>query len=199
MQHLNTPVVFINESMGSKDEFNFDFQNELIKKCLKNDRKAQLSLYNQYAKAMYNICLNMVHDVELAEDLMQESFISAFKKLNTFRADVSFGAWIKRIVVHKCLDYLKKKKIIFEPLDESEFIVDFSEKDEHYFAQRTLSEIKQHIEQLPIGYQTILKLYLFEGFDHDEISQILDISSSTSRSQYARAKSLLLKKLKKNS
>jgi RNA polymerase sigma factor (sigma-70 family) len=199
MQHLNISVVFIYESMRSKDEFNFDFQNELIKKCLKNDRKAQLSLYNQYAKAMYNICLNMVHDVELAEDLMQESFISAFKKLDTFRADVSFGAWLKKITIHKCLDYLKKKKIIFEPLDESEFIVDLSETDEHYFTQRTLSEINQHIEKLPVGYRTILKLHLLEGFDHDEISQILDISSSTSRSQYSRAKSLLLKNLKKNS
>ncbi len=197
MQHLNPSVVFINESMGSKDEF--DFQNELIKKCLKNDRKAQLSLYNQYAKAMYNICLNMVHDVELAEDLMQESFISAFSKLNTFRADVSFGAWLKKIVVNKCLDYLKKRKINFEPLDENESVVDFSEEDEHFFTQRTLFDINQHIEQLPIGYRTILKLYLLEGFDHDEISQILEISASTSRSQYARAKSLLLKNLKKNS
>lgn len=182
--------------MNLQDKTNFDYQHELIQKCLNNDRRAQLILYNQYAKAMYNLSLNMVHQVEIAEDIMQESFISAFKNLKTFKADVSFGAWLKKIVINKCLDYLKKKKIVFEPLDNEGKIAEPTEQDEQYFKEKTIEEIKKQLARLPVGYRTIINLYIFEGYDHDEIAQILSISSSTSRSQYARAKSLLLENLK---
>jgi RNA polymerase sigma-70 factor (ECF subfamily) len=184
--------------MNLHDKNKINYQHELIKKCLKNDRRAQLTLYNQYAKAMYNLSLNMVHQPEIAEDVMQESFLSAFINLKYFKADVSFGAWLKKIVINKSLDFLKKKKIVFEPIDDNYLPAEFTDKDESLFNENSIKDIKNLIEQLPEGYRTIIKLYLFEGYDHAEIGQILNISASTSRSQYARAKSLLLSKLKKN-
>lgn len=184
--------------MNLQDKNKFNYQHELINRCLKNDRRAQLALYNQYAKAMYNLSLNIVHQPEIAEDIMQESFLSAFKNLKTFKADVSFGAWLKKIVVNKCLDFLKKKKIVFESISENYQSLENTENDEQLFNEAAIKDILIQIDQLPDGYKTIVKLYLFEGYDHAEISHILNISASTSRSQYARAKSLLLSKLKKN-
>ena len=106
------------------DTRKINLQEEIVTSCKNNDRRAQLSLYKQYSKAMYNVCLNIVHNNELAEDLMQEGFISAFKNINTFKGEVTFGAWLKKIVINKCIDYLKKKKVYFEPLEETSEIID---------------------------------------------------------------------------
>lgn len=182
-----------------KNDNRFDLHKDLINKCLKNDKKAQLKLYNLYAKAMYNVSLNIVNNTQQAEDLMQEAFISAFKNLQHFRGEVTFGAWLKRIVVNKCLDYLKRKKVQFEPLEEQNLpSVELTENEESVFNHKNIQEIKEQINNLPDGYRTIISLYIFEGYDHEEIAQILNISPSTSRSQYVRAKSLLIKRLKEN-
>jgi RNA polymerase sigma factor (sigma-70 family) len=174
-----------------------DLQRQLVQECSKNNRRAQLKLYNLYAKAMYSICLNIIADTYLAEDLMQESFISAFKNIETFKGEVSFGAWLKKIVVNKCIDFIKKKKINFESIDKHQNIADDSENfDNEIIIKQKVDDIKKTVRELPEGYRTILSLYLFEGYDHDEIAQILEITSSTSRSQYTRAKALLVKKLK---
>lgn len=181
-------------SLNKKNEL--DFHKELINKCLKKDRKAQLILYNMYAKAMYNVSLNIVNNTQQAEDLMQEAFLSAFINLDNFQGKVTFGAWLKKIVINKSLDYLKKKKVEFEPLEEQNFTEENGEIDESIFNQKTVEEIKEQIKKLPPGYRTIMSLYVLEGYDHEEIAQILKISPSTSRSQYARARSLLIRKLK---
>jgi RNA polymerase sigma factor (sigma-70 family) len=174
-----------------------DLQQQLIQECCKNNRRAQLKLYNSYAKAMYTICLNMVSDVYLAEELMQESFISAFKNIETFKGEVSFGAWLKKIVVNRCIDYLKKKKIKFESIENHQHVVIEDEnEEERTILNHKIEHVKEVVRELPDGYRTILSLYLFEGYDHDEIAQILDITASTSRSQFTRAKALLVKRIK---
>jgi RNA polymerase sigma factor (sigma-70 family) len=179
-----------------KDNQHFVSQQKLIDACKNNNRKAQLKLYDLYYKAMYSVSVTMVKDRHLAEDLMQEAFLSAFSNLNSFKGEVSFGAWLKKIVINKCIDYLKKKKVEFESIDNLSEIQIPSTEDESYIIDKKVNEIKSEINNLPDGYRTILSLYLFEGYDHEEIAQILRISSSTSRSQYTRAKALLVKNMK---
>lgn len=169
---------------------------ELIEACKKNDTKAQIQVYSFYCKAMFNVCLRLVKNPVEAEDLMQEAFISAFEKLDQYRAEVSFGAWLKKIVINKCIDFLKKKKIQFVELDEVKGLEEDIEPDKLEGLTREIEKIKTEINLLPDGYRTVLNLFLFEGYDHDEIAQILGITASTSRSQYARAKAILYKKLK---
>lgn len=169
---------------------------DLVEACKKKDRKAQLELYNLYAQGMYTVCLNMINNESIAEDLMQEAMISAFSKLNTFIGEVSFGAWLKRITVNKCIDYLKQKKLGFDSLDENEsFPVEDENADDSDIIKHKFELILLKMKELPSGYRTILNLYLLEGYDHEEIASILGVTSSTSRSQYTRAKALLLKKL----
>lgn len=171
-------------------------EERILADCKKNNRRAQLQLYNQYAKAMYTICLNIVHNRELAEDLMQEAFISAFKNLDKFKAEVTFGAWLKKISVNKCLDFLKKRKVNFVSLDNIPELEEKNNENNPNFSRYNPETIRKTISELPDGYRTIVSLYALEGYDHDEIGQILNISASTSRSQYTRAKALLAKRLK---
>lgn len=172
-------------------------QKGLIEACKKNNSEAQLKLYDLYYKAMYTLSINMVTDAQLAEDLMQEAFLKAFTNIKQFKGDVSFGAWLKKIVINKCLDHLKKKKIHFENIDELKIIDEPLEEDERNAAKTDAERIRNEITNLPQGYQTILSLFLLEGFDHNEIASILGITASTSRSQYTRAKALLVKRLNK--
>ena len=145
---------------------------------------------------MYNTSLRIVGNPTDAEDVMQESFLNAFKKINTYEGKVSFGAWLKKIVVNRSLDYLKKRKVHFEEIDER--ISDEVETPMMKTQEVDLQKIKQAIFQLPEGYRVVLSLYLLEGYDHDEISEILNISNSSSRSQLLRAKKKLRKLLNKD-
>jgi RNA polymerase sigma factor (sigma-70 family) len=134
-----------------------------------------------------------------AEDIMQESFLSAFEKIDTYSGTVSFGAWLKKIVINRSLDTLSRKKAIFEDIETHIGIKDTSgdELAQKEDVELKVEEVKQAIENLPDGYRIILSLYLLEGYDHDEIAEILSITSSTSRSQLSRAKQKLLSELKK--
>jgi RNA polymerase sigma-70 factor (ECF subfamily) len=124
---------------------------------------------------------------------MQESFLSAFDKINSYKGEVSFGAWLKRIVVNRALDFLKKNKIESLPLDEKiDKLSEEEETNEDIEVEDNVAEIKKAIEQLPTGYRIVLSLYLIESYDHEEIGEILNISASTSRSQYNRAKKKLI-------
>lgn len=183
--------------MESEEKIRIYFHDKLIRACRNNDRRAQLKLYNKYSKAMYNVCLNMVNSTSDAEDIMQEAFISAFTNIKLFKGEVTFGAWLKKITINKCLDFLKKKKLEFENIDDHYELQSEKgdESDEIIFKYKAES-IKESILNLPAGYRTILTLYLLEGYDHQEISEILGITSSTSRSQYTRAKAFLIKQLK---
>ena len=135
---------------------------------------------------MYNTSLRIVANANDAEDIMQESFLSAFSKLNSYEGKVSFGAWLKKIVVNRSLDYLKKRRLVFEEInermteEEANPMIEICEVD--------LNMLKKAVMQLPEGYRVVLSLYLLEGYDHDEISEILNISNVSSRSQLLRAK-----------
>lgn len=171
--------------------------DSLIASCLKNDRKAQIEIYNRYAKSMYNVSLRMVKDKMLAEDIMQEAFISAFKGLRNFRREVSFYHWLRKIVINKSLDEIRRQKVIFTEIKD-DLVEEVSRNDEDDAARKELlMQLKNELFNLPDGYRIILSLYYLEGYDHDEISHILKISASTSRSQLTRAKRLLSKRMTK--
>ncbi|HPC99150.1 MAG TPA: sigma-70 family RNA polymerase sigma factor [Bacteroidales bacterium] len=176
-----------------------NIHQDLIDGCKTGDQKAQFQIYKLYYKAMYNTSLRIVNDTMEAEDIMQESFLSAFEKIDTYSGTVSFGAWLKRIVINRSLDALSKKKVAFEDIDSLPGLRDDSGEEMVYREEVDLKveEIKKEIEKLPDGYRIILSLYLIEGYDHDEIAEILGISSSTSRSQLSRAKQKLIGELRK--
>ncbi len=163
---------------------------DLIEACLQNDRVAQYKLYNLYSKAMLNVAFRICNNLEQAEDLLQESFISAFKNLSSFQGTASFGSWLKRIVVNTSLNYLRSKKVEFQELEEEKDTVVEEVKD--YGEQELIVEqVKEGIAELPTGYRLVISLYLLEGYDHKEIAKVLEISESTSKSQYNRAKKKL--------
>jgi RNA polymerase sigma factor (sigma-70 family) len=169
--------------------------DKLIEACKKGDHRAQVEIYKRYYKAMYNIALRIINDTAEAEDVMQESFLKAFSKLDTFSGEVTFGAWLKKIVVNKSLDAIKTRKTLIS-LESVPELPDNS-GSENYLDYRELNidMVKQAIYRLPDGYRVVLSLYLVEGYDHDEISEILGISNATSRTQYHRARKHLAKKL----
>ena len=175
-----------------------NIHQDLIDGCREGDQRAQFQVYKLYYKAMFNTSLRIVNDDMEAEDVMQEAFLSAFEKINTYSGTVSFGAWLKRIVVNRSLDALGKRKGIFEDIESHVGIRDDSPDDAAYREEVTtrVEEVKAAIERLPEGYRVILSLYLIEGYDHDEIAEMLNISSSTSRSQLSRAKQKLVSELK---
>ncbi|MBB6461562.1 RNA polymerase sigma factor [Flammeovirga kamogawensis] len=163
----------------------------ILDKCKEGDRKAQFELYNQYSKAMYNICVRIVNNLEEAEDILQESFLSAFKNLHQFNGTSSFGAWLKRIVVNHSINHVKKRRLDLVEMEENNIssIPEKEEKDIDLILN--IDRIREAIQLLPDGYRIVFSLYLLEGYDHREISQILSISESASKSQYSRAKKKL--------
>ncbi len=183
--------------MGDSDAVFRNIHQNLIDGCKTGDQKAQFQIYKLYYKAMYNTSLRIVSDTMEAEDIMQEAFLSAFEKINTYSGTVSFGAWLKKIVINRSLDALNRQKAIFEDIDthhELKYVPE--EKDNDRDDNLKIEGVREAIKGLPDGYRIILSLYLLEGYDHDEISEILNISSSTSRSQLSRAKQKLLNEMK---
>lgn len=179
---------------------------ELIEKVRLGNQKAQYQLYEKYVRAMYHVCVRIVGRGEEAEEVLQDAFVRAFMRIDEYRGDASFGAWLKRIVVNTSINFLQKKKIDLVSLDEMlvEPVIDnncenafvdmnlqtgISEKETKHNSE--VSRIKTAINKLSDGYRIVLSLYLFEGYDHEEIGNILGISSSTSKSQYSRAKKRL--------
>ena len=168
---------------------------ELVLACKKGNRKAQFELYKLYAKAMYNVALRIVNDDDEAEDVLQEAFLDAFTRLESFRAETTFGLWLKQIVINKSINQLRKRKAEFVNLDGVDVPDEVAQDEEELKYQ--VNEIKEAVAKLPDGYRVVLTLYLFEGYDHEEISHILKISENTSRSQYMRAKTKLNSLLEK--
>ena len=157
-----------------------------------------MQLYNLYCKAMFVVANRYVNDSFLAEDIMQEAFIKAFKNMDRYKNEVPFGAWLKRIVINQSIDALKKKKLELISMNEETLrVVD----DEDWSVDGTITadEVKSAMNDLKEKYRLVLSLYLFEGYDHDEISQILGITSNTSRTHLLRGKRLLKEKLKSSS
>ncbi|MDO5968835.1 RNA polymerase sigma factor [Flavivirga aquimarina] len=178
------------------------FQVDIIEQCKQNNRKAQLQLYNQYCDGMYIVAKRFLKDTAEAEDVVQEAFIKAFSKLHQYKAEVTFGAWLKRIVINKSIDFLKSKKQQLIALDEVHLKVIDTTLDDKWLVDdaMTLNDVKIAINKLPDKYQYVVMLYLIEGYDHQEISEILSISEVASRAQLSRGKAKLqeLLKLKKH-
>ena len=170
-------------------EVQLDIHKEIIEACKSGDSRAQYKLYQLYSRAMYNICLRMMNNREDAEDILQESFTEAFRKLESFRYDATFGALIKRIVINRCINGLRKRKPEISTVDDfkSYDLEDVAFEDN----ELNVSKIHKALKKLPDGYRVVFSLYLLEGYDHSEISQIMGITESTSKTQLHRAKSKL--------
>ncbi len=159
--------------------------HDVIERCRKGDTKAQFELYKLYYKPMYNVCLRMVGNQVEAEDVMQEAFLNALTRIDTYEGKVSFGAWLKRIVINRSLDQLKKRKVKFEELNEK---IPDEEPVSLNIGEIQMEYLKKAIQKLPDGFRVVLSLYLLEGYDHEEIAQILGITNVSSRTQFLRAK-----------
>ncbi len=178
------------ERLKSNAAMHGNTHNALVQDCLSGNRKAQYRLYRLYSRAMFNTCLRMLRNREDAEDVLQNSFIDVFTKLEMFRGDSTIGAWIKRIVVNNCINFIKKKKIHFMELDQGR-VADVEESDLPKEINLDVEKINEALTCLPDGYRVVFTLYALEGYDHNEISEILGTSVSTSKSQYSRAKKRL--------
>jgi len=168
-----------------------------IEACKKGDERQKYKLYQLYSKAMFNVCYRMMNHREEAEDMLQEAFILAFLKLDSYRYESSFGAWLKRIAINTCINAKNKRKVELTLMDEMHQF-DKPENDENNDeeVQLTVAGITKAMEKLPDGGRIIFSLYLLEGYDHGEISQILNITESTSKSQFMRAKRRVVEILK---
>ena len=176
------------------DPETYNIHAEIIDRCLRGERKAYEKLYSLYAKAMYNVALRLVKDRDEAEDVLQEAFISAFSHLASFNGNSSFGAWLKRIVINKAINTLKKRHT--DPLPETLDIADDTQENLDIGEDDlTVNRVNHALMDLPEGYRTVLTLYLMEGYDHQEIAEILNISVGTSKSQFNRAKKRLKESL----
>ncbi len=160
------------------------------------DRAAQYELYQLYSRAMFNTACRITGNEMDAEDVLQESFVSAFKNLKSYKGTAAFGSWLKRIVVNNSINIVKKKRLQFEEMEEHH--EEIHEQEEQNELAYDVDSVKESIEQLPEGYRMVLSLYLIEGYDHKEISQILEITESTSKSQLNRSKKKLRAILKEN-
>jgi RNA polymerase sigma-70 factor (ECF subfamily) len=161
----------------------------IIEACKKGDERQKYKLYQLYSKAMFNVCHRMMNNKEEAEDMLQEAFTLAFLKLESFRYESNFGAWLKRIVINTCINAKNKRKVELTLMDEMhQFDKPENDENNEEEVQLTVAGLTKAMEKLPDGGRIIFSLYLLEGYDHSEISQILNITESTSKSQFMRAK-----------
>jgi RNA polymerase sigma factor (sigma-70 family) len=170
---------------------------DLVEACVRNDRNAQIKIYDLYYKVMYNSSIRIVSDSFIAEDIMQESFLDAFNKIKSFEWRSSFGVWLKRIVVNKSLDYVRNTKKGVSLEDE---MIDIPDEGNNYVIESEynnvrLEEVNSAIKLLAENYRIIIVLHLFEGYDHHEIAQILDIPYNNVRVRYLRAKRKLMEEV----
>ncbi len=176
------------------------YRDELVERCKAGDTLGYKTLYQRYSKAMYNTCLRMLNNQSEAEDVLQESFIEAFKNLDSFEYRTSFGGWLKTICINRSINQLRKKKISWVDIEK---VPGYENVAEVYYDETEVAlkveSVKKAMMKLPDGYRTVLNLYLFEGYDHEEISEILNVAQSTTRSQLMRAKQKLQQLLKKGS
>ncbi|AXG71073.1 ECF RNA polymerase sigma factor SigW [Kordia sp. SMS9] len=167
----------------------------LIKKCKKGNRKAQMKLYDLYADAMFAITCRYISNKENAKDVMQEAFLKAFTRLSQYKEEVAFGAWLKRIVINQSMDTLKKRALVYEEMNDQTLAIVDDDASWEIEVSVTKQEILHSINTLPNKYKYVLQLYLIEGYDHQEISEILEIPVRTSRTQLMRGKTKLKKTL----
>lgn len=162
----------------------------MLQGCLDNLSSAQEVLYNLYSPRMLGVCYRYARSREDAEDMLQDGFIKVYSQIHQFKGDGSLEGWIRKIVIHTCINALKKNKKFSDSVDLA-FASTIQVNDNNISSMLQAKQVVECIRLLPIGYRTVLNLYAIEGFSHREISSILEIEESTSRSQYTRAKSML--------
>jgi len=175
-----------------------ELNNNVINLCKKGDRKAQTHLYTVFYKKVYNTCFRILQNQYEAEDAMQESFIKAFSQLDKYEKGAPFESWILRIAINTAIDKLRENKPEWVNYEEEHFqyLEEDDESEDRELTLEKAKQIKAAIEQLPDAARIIISLYLIEGYDHEEISEILHISSGNVRIQYMRAKQKLIESLK---
>ncbi len=170
---------------------------DIIERCKQGDRSAQFELYQLYSRAIYNTLLRMVRHAHDAEDLLQSVFIEVFTKMDTFRYESTIGAWIKRIAINKGINFLKSRRMVFQEFSpQDDRLAETPEEDNGLVL--SVERINRAIQDLPDGYRMVFTLYALEGYDHEEIGEILGVSEATSKSQYSRARARLRELLKTN-
>lgn len=167
-------------------------EQELINGCLEGRLRHQKELYHQYAPLMMGVCMRYASSQDEAQDILQDGFVTVFKKLDTFKGDGPLGAWIRKVMVNSALQYYRKNKkhLHAVPIDEVGFLL---ESGDDIISSISTKELMYKIQQLPSGFRTVFNLYAIEGYKHHEIAKVLDISEGTSKSQFSRARAQLIK------
>ena len=175
-----------------------NYTDDLVARCRKGEQRAQLEIYNKYYKAMYNTALRIVNDAPEAEDVMQEAFIKAFSKLHTFEGKSTFGAWLKRIVVNLSISSVNKRSRYEQVSYQDQFRNELQDEDgidlEENAQNSQVQQILRAMQELKENYRIVLSLHLIEGYDYDEICEILNITSANCRTTISRAKESLRSK-----
>lgn len=169
--------------------------SNLVERCLKNDRKAQLELYQNYCDAMFAIAVRYVGQPDEAEDIVQEAFIKMFQKLGDYKREVTLGAWLRKIVVNLAIDKLRVRKNMFVDIEENQLAA-LTDSDWYVEDDVTPRLIRSAIEKLPEAIRHVTQLYLVEGYDHQEIFEILKISEVNSRTLLMRGRNKIKEQLK---
>jgi RNA polymerase sigma factor (sigma-70 family) len=170
-------------------------QEELIAMCKRGDPAAYTELYNQHAKTVYNSILRLIEHTGEAEDILQESFVAAFRGIDNYKDSGGFRAWVKRIAINKSIDLIRKRKLRFVELEPGMIIKEEEEFDEAAF-EFTIDAVNDAIAALPKEYRTIFHLFALENVPHAEIAQMLGLENTTVRTRYHRAKDKILNTLK---
>jgi RNA polymerase sigma factor (sigma-70 family) len=173
----------------------YDFHKEdIIERCRKGEVSAQFILYKEYSKAMYNIAIRFLNNKMDAEDILQESFVSAFEKLGELVSNNAFGSWLKRIVINNCITHIRNNRVNFDDIEGYVSVIPDVDDENEFCLDPAI--VHDSIKNLPPGGRTVLVLHILEGYKHREIAEMLGISESTSKTQYRRALELLNRELK---
>jgi RNA polymerase sigma-70 factor (ECF subfamily) len=159
--------------------------------CKSSDAIAQKALYDKFSRKMFGVCLRYAKGREEAEDFLQEGMITVFQRISSFNQDGSLEGWVRRVLVNTCLEHLRKQKLQWVNIDE----VEEGAEDGFTMEKINIKDLLEVINALPTGFKAVFNLYAIEGFTHKEIAEMLSISEGTSKSQYARAKAVLIKKI----
>ncbi len=170
-------------------------EEQLIKGCVKNDRKAQKALFDKYASVLLGVCARYAHDIAEAEDILQEGFVKIYTRIKQYSGSGSFEGWMKRVMVNTALSHLRQNAKHFYHQDVTEISENKINDDTNYDADFSEKEILSIVNKLPDGFRVVFNLYAIEGYKHKEIAEMLGIDIGTSKSQYSRAKKIIQKQL----
>lgn len=170
-------------------------EQQLIEGCRSGERRAQKELYDRYSRKMMGVCLRYVNDRETARDLLQDGFVKVFTNIDSYAGAGSFEGWIRRVFVNCALEHLRRSDVLREA-SELDTVAELIQPDTSAIADLSATELMQLVQELPAGFRTVFNLFAIEGYSHKEIGEMLNITESTSRSQFLRARQLLQRKIK---